>query len=31
MDFKTFQKDVNVCSMLARQMQEQFQADSTFL
>jgi hypothetical protein len=29
MDFKTFQKDVNVCSMLARQMQELLQADST--
>ena len=29
MDFQTFQKDVNVCSMIARQMQEQFQADST--
>lgn len=29
MDYQTFMKDENACSMYARQMQEQFQADST--
>jgi hypothetical protein len=29
MDFQTFQKDVNMCSMYARKMQEQFQTDNT--
>jgi hypothetical protein len=29
MDYQTFVKDQNMCCMHARQMQEQFQADST--
>jgi hypothetical protein len=29
MEYQTFMKDQNMCRMLARQMQEQFQADST--
>jgi hypothetical protein len=29
MDYQNFQKDLNMCGMIARQMQEQFQADST--
>jgi hypothetical protein len=29
MDYQNFQKDLNMCSMFARQMQEQFHADTT--
>jgi hypothetical protein len=29
MDYQNFQKDLNMCGMYARQIQEQFQADST--